>query len=161
MITDAIQKLVDRIRSDRRGSRSAMEDLMSGQATRRADRGVSDGASNERRNGGRTGCLCARHAGKGRTVLGRRERRPFWIPAAPAAIDPEPSISRRPLRFVAAGAGVRVAKHGNRSATSLCGSADVMEALGIDIQMPIGSAAQGSHGRRHRISLCATVSHVR
>ncbi|MBI3646322.1 MAG: anthranilate phosphoribosyltransferase, partial [Acidobacteriales bacterium] len=38
--------------------------------------------------------------------------------------------------LVAAGAGVRVAKHGNRSVTSKCGSADVMEALGVNINLP-------------------------
>src|SRR5207253_6681936 len=53
--------------------------------------------------------------------------------------------------FVVAGAGVRVAKHGNRSSTpklgdqgmgAKCGAADVMEALGVNIELPPARVAE-------------------
>jgi anthranilate phosphoribosyltransferase len=52
--------------------------------------------------------------------------------------------------FVIAGAGLAVAKHGNRAASSLCGSADVLAALGVNVSAP----AEVSEKCLNEIGIC-------
>jgi anthranilate phosphoribosyltransferase len=59
--------------------------------------------------------------------------------------------------LVAAAAGAKVAKHGNRAVTSRCGSADVLEALGIPIQLSPADAAESL--RKHNFCFLLAPSH--
>jgi anthranilate phosphoribosyltransferase len=58
--------------------------------------------------------------------------------------------------LVAAAAGARVAKHGNRAVTSKCGSADVLEALGIPVDLEPAAAAEAI--RKHGFCFLAAPS---
>jgi anthranilate phosphoribosyltransferase len=135
VITDAIQKLIDRQNLTAEEAQSAMQDLMSGQASEAQIAGFLTAL----RMKGETAAELVAFA----SVM-REKAEPFWDSATPTVLDTCGTGGDRSGTFnistatalVAAGAGVRVAKHGNRSATSLCGSADVLEALGVDIQMP-------------------------
>jgi anthranilate phosphoribosyltransferase len=136
VITDAIQKLVDRIDLDEAEARAAMEYLMTGQAS---DAQVASFLTALRMKGETAAELVA----FARVMREKADR--FWDGEAPSVLDTCGTGGDRSGTFnistaaalVVAGAGVCVAKHGNRSASSLCGSADVLEALGVNIQMPM------------------------
>lgn len=132
IIQDSIGKLISRTDLTREEAGQAMRELMSGEAT---DAQVA-------------GFLVAL-AMKGETV-----DEIVGLAATMRAFATPVPTSRRPLvdtcgtggdhsgtfnisttaAFVVAGAGIAVAKHGNRSASSRCGSADVLERLGVNIE---------------------------
>jgi anthranilate phosphoribosyltransferase len=136
MITDLIQKMIDRADLTEEEARDAMEEIMAGRAT---DAQIAGFLTALRMKGETAQELI----GFARVMREKAER--LWDGDVLPVLDTAGTGGDRSgtfnistaAAFVAAGAGVRVAKHGNRSASSRCGSADVMEALGIDIQMPI------------------------
>src|ERR1051325_2654173 len=136
MITDFIQKMIDRTDLTGQEARHAMEEIMAGQAT---DAQIAAFLTALRMKGETAQEL----VGFARVM--REKAETLWDGEIPDVLDTCGTGGDRSgtfnistaTAFVAAAAGVHVAKHGNRSATSRCGSADVLEALGLDIQMPI------------------------
>src|SRR5207249_2196929 len=136
MITDFLQKMIDRVDLTEPEARQAMQEIMAGEAT---DAQIAGFLTALRMKGETSQELV------GFAEVMREKAEPLWDGDVPPVLNTAGTGGERcgtfnistAAAFVAAAAGVRVAKHGNLSATSRCGSADVMEALGLDIQMPI------------------------
>ncbi len=136
MITELVQKMIDRVDLSEQEARGAMEEIMAGQAT---EAQIAAFLTALRMKGETAPELI------GFARVMREKAEPFWDGEMLAVLDTAGTGGDRSgtfnistaAAFVAAAAGVRVAKHGNRSASSKCGSADVMEALSVDIQMPM------------------------
>ena len=124
-------------------AREAMLAILSGDGHHAPNFGVSHGPADERRNMPRN---CSGFARAMREKTTRID----------ACVDPEPLLDTcgtgggagstfnisTVAAFVVAGAGVRVAKHGNRSFSTQCGSADMLEQLGVDVSQPPERVAQ-------------------
>ena len=135
MIKEAIQLLIDRKNLPFETAQQAMREIMIGEATP-----------------AQIGAFLASLRMKGETV---DEITAFALEMREQAVHIEPNVNGRTVdtcgtggdlvktfnvstiaAFAAAGAGVNIAKHGNRSVTSKCGSADVLEAVGANLAAP-------------------------
>jgi len=138
MIKEAIAKVIDRINLTRRQMEEVMEEILTGKATN-----------------SQIACLLTALRAKGETVdeitgavaVMRRHVNRINIKKGTVLDTCGTGGDRKgtfnistAAAFVAAGCGIVVAKHGNRSISSLCGSADLLERLGIDINMDANKA---------------------
>jgi anthranilate phosphoribosyltransferase len=139
MIREAIQQLVESVDLDRTQAAAAMDDIMNGEAT---DAQIA-------------GFLVALRM-KGETVeeivglVSSMRDHATAIEAPEGAVDTcgtggdgagTFNISTA-AALVVRGAGATVAKHGNRAASSQCGSADVFEALGVPVTLPAAAVEE-------------------
>jgi len=135
MIREAIQLLIDRKELPPGVAQQSMREIMGGEATQ-----------------SQVGAFLTALRMKGETV---QEVTAFAMVMRENALRINPNVNGRTVdtcgtggdqiktfnvsttsALVAAGSGVTVAKHGNRSVTSKCGSADVLEAVGVNLTAP-------------------------
>lgn len=136
MILDAIRKVVDGENLTELEAQAAMEDIMAGEAT------PSQIASfmTALRMKGETvdeivGCARAMRSNAARI----NPRVETLVDTCGTGGDGANTFNiSTAAAFVAAGAGLPVAKHGNRSVSSKCGSADVLESLGVRLDLEPG-----------------------
>jgi len=133
MIQDAIAKALDRSDLTRSEAFEVMNEIMSGQATQAQIAGFlialrAKGETPEEI----AGCAEAMRA----HVVVVEPKRTDLVDVVGTGGDGQRTINiSTAAALVAAAAGAGVAKHGNRAASSACGSADVLEALGFNLEL--------------------------
>ncbi len=132
MIKEAIQSLISGNSLTMEEAASVMEEIMQGEATP-AQFGAFVAALRIK------GETVEEIVGLARTMRAKAihvtVREPLVDTAGTGGDDLSTFNISTAAAFVAAGAGLKVAKHGNRAMSSQCGSADVLEALGVKIDL--------------------------
>ncbi|HDP70305.1 MAG TPA: anthranilate phosphoribosyltransferase [Actinobacteria bacterium] len=133
MIVDAIKKLIEKKDLTREESRAVMEEIMSGKAH---DAQIGSFLTALRMKGE----TVDEFTGFAETMIAKvtsvRTSHKFVVDTCGTGGDSSGTFNiSTTAAFVAAGTGVFIAKHGNRSVSSRCGSADVLEALGVCIEL--------------------------
>lgn len=140
MIQEQLAKLVRQESLSETEAEAAMTAIMTGE-TSQAQTGAFLAALATKGESAEEVTGCAR-AMRRQATGARVERRPLIDTAGTGGDGSQTFNISTATAFVLAGAGLAVAKHGNRSATSRCGSADVLEALGVDVQVAPQDAAR-------------------
>ena len=134
IIQEAIGRAMRRESLDAAQAEAAMEGIMSGQATQ-AQIGAFLAALGTKGETAEEITGCARAMRRNATPVQPRSRE--LVDTCGTGGDGAQTINiSTTAALVAAGAGLKVAKHGNRSISSRCGSADLFMALGVRVDLP-------------------------
>jgi anthranilate phosphoribosyltransferase len=133
MIKDALAKLVDRIDLSEQEAETVMLEIMDGTATQAQVAGYLMGLRQKGETVGEVvGSVKAMRSRATRIMVGA----PIVVDTCGTGGDGADTFNiSTTAAFVAAGAGITVAKHGNRSVSSRSGSADVLSSLGVKIDL--------------------------
>ena len=133
IIKDCIKKLVDKIDLTYEEAKQAMDEMLDGGATPAQ---ISAFLTALRMKGETTDEISGCAAGMNKKAIDIKPNCGGYIDCVGTGGDGANTFNiSTTAAFVIAGAGVPIAKHGNRAVSSKCGSIDLIEALGINIMM--------------------------
>jgi len=133
MIVEAIKKLIEKRDLTREESRAVMDEIMSGQAH---DAQIGSFLTALRMKGETVDEFTGLAEGMIAKVAQVSPEHKFVVDTCGTGGDSSGTFNISTIAaFVAAGAGICIAKHGNRSISSRCGSADLLEALGVCVTL--------------------------